>query len=70
MLDSAVVITSTLLVIVLALTSTAYSYEALINRTLGTVNYRVVDNGSESEIRSTIRQSTLMGSRFMIGAPT
>ena len=40
------VITSTLLVIVLALTSTAYSYEALINRTLGTVNYRVVDNGS------------------------
>lgn len=43
------VITSTLLVIVLALTSTAYSYEALINRTLGTVNYRVVDNGSESE---------------------
>ena len=29
------VITSTLLVIVLALTSTAYSYEALINRTLG-----------------------------------
>lgn len=43
------VILSTLLVIVLALTSTAYSYEALINKTLGTVNYRVVDNGSEEE---------------------
>ena len=43
------VITATLLVICIAGYSIAFSYEALINATLGLKNYRVIDNGSENE---------------------
>ena len=43
------VIMATLLVICIAGYSIAYSYEALINATLGLKNYRVVDNGSAEE---------------------
>lgn len=43
------VITATLLVICIAGYSIAYSYEALINATLGLKNYRVIDNGNENE---------------------
>lgn len=43
------VITATMLVICIAGYSIAYSYEALINATLGLKNYRVVDRGGESE---------------------
>lgn len=43
------VVTSTLLVIVLSLMSIAYSYETLINATLGLTNYRVIDNSDGTE---------------------
>ena len=43
------VVTSTLLVIVLSLTNIAYSYETLINATLGLTNYRVIDNSDGTE---------------------